>query len=64
MKMMGMWAERLRPRIIAAVSSPSIPGMLTSRRMTAKSFLSTSRNASSPDFTMTRFWPSSSRIER
>ena len=37
MKMMGVCSERLRWRIKAAVSNPSNPGIITSRRMTAKS---------------------------
>ena len=39
--MIGVWADRLRARISGAVSKPSMPGMLTSSRMTAKSFFST-----------------------
>ena len=48
-KMIGVWADRLPLRISAAVSKPSMPGMLTSSRMTAKSCCSTCRSASAPD---------------
>ena len=64
MKMIGVCAERLRLRISAAVSKPSMPGMLTSSRITAKSRSSTCLSASSPEPTATTFWPSSSRTVR
>src|SRR2546422_4693606 len=64
MKMIGTCADRLRPRISAAVSRPSSPGMLTSSRITAKSCCSTRFNACSPEAATTRFWPRSSRIAR
>ena len=48
-KMIGVVSERGRCRISAAVSKPSIPGMFTSSRMTAKSCLSRQRNASLPE---------------
>jgi hypothetical protein len=56
--MMGVSLERSRPRIIFAVSKPSMPGMRTSSRITAKSFFSTRRSASSPDCATIRFSPS------
>src|ERR1700704_3084530 len=59
MKMIGVVSERRRCRMRAAVSKPSIPGMFTSSRMTAKSCLSRQRSASFPDAARTRFWFSS-----
>jgi len=59
-KMIGVAADFLRLRISAAVSKPFIVGMLTSSRMTAKSFFRTSFNASSPEVAVTSLWPSSS----
>src|SRR6185369_6441146 len=56
--MIGVWRERSRPRIIFAVSKPSMPGMRTSSRITAKSFLSASLSASSPDCATIRSWSS------
>ena len=41
--MIGVCAERLYWRISAAVSKPSMSGMLTSSRITANSCFSTSR---------------------
>ena len=41
----------------SAVSKPSMSGMLTSSRITANSRCSTSRSASVPERTNTRFWP-------
>src|SRR5207248_3020692 len=55
MKMIGVCAERARLRISAAVSRPSMPGMLTSRRITAKSRSSTCFNACSPESAMKIF---------
>ena len=60
MKMIGVWAERRCLRISAAVSKPSMSGMLTSSRITANSRFRISRSAAAPDCTGTRFWPSSS----
>src|SRR5947209_4356369 len=57
-KMIGVRRERSRLRIRRAVSKPSIPGMRTSSRITAKSFFSARRSASSPDCAIIRFWPS------
>src|SRR4051794_7519241 len=57
-KMIGVSRERSRLRMMRAVSKPSMPGMRTSSRITAKSFLSARRNASSPDCAIIRFWPS------
>src|SRR5438270_4178648 len=57
-KMIGVSRERSRLRIMRAVSKPSMPGMRTSSRITAKSFLSARRSASSPDCAIIRFWPS------
>src|SRR5258708_30796862 len=64
MKMMGVCADLRRERISSAVSSPSIPGMLTSRRITAHSLSRSQRNASSPEDAVTMFWSSSSRMVR
>ena len=60
--MIGVWADFLYWRTSFAVSRPSMSGMLTSSRITANSRDSTSRSASEPERTITRFWPSSSRI--
>ena len=64
MKMIGVWRDFLRWRISAAVSSPDMPGMLTSSRMTANSRSSSSCSASSPEDTATMFWPRSSSATR
>src|SRR3954466_10794831 len=64
MKMIGVCAERLYWRISFAVSRPSMSGMLTSSRITANSRCRISFSASDPERTITRFWPSSSRIVR
>src|SRR5574341_2462482 len=56
--MIGVSVERSRERMRRAVSKPSMPGMRTSSRMTAKSFFSARRSASSPDCATIRFWPS------
>src|SRR3954464_7951387 len=61
-KMMGVYRERLRSRIIFAVVKPSMPGIFTSMRMAAKSSSSTHRNASSPEEAATRRAPSVARI--
>ena len=47
--MIGVRCERSRERIISAVSNPSIPGMFTSSRMTAKSCCRSARSASRPE---------------
>src|SRR5436305_538011 len=52
-KMIGMCRERSRSLMRAAVSNPSIPGICTSRRMTANSVSSRHRRASSPDGAVT-----------
>src|SRR5262245_9028224 len=57
--MIGTLRVRGRCRIRAAVSNPSISGMLTSRRMTATSWSRRKRSASRPDSTATTFSPSS-----
>src|SRR5919198_4953786 len=57
-KMIGVSRERSRLLIMRAVSKPSMPGMRTSSRITAKSFFSARRSASSPDWAIIRFWPS------
>src|SRR5882724_1828582 len=62
MKMIGVCADFLYWRISFAVSRPSMSGMLTSSRITANSRASTSRSASEPERTVTRFWPRSSRM--
>src|SRR5689334_7542280 len=54
--MMGVVSLRGRCRISLAVSNPSIPGMLTSSRMTAKSSRKRQRKASVPERARTRFW--------
>src|SRR3954471_20105583 len=56
--MIGVNRERSRLRMSRAVSKPSMPGMRTSSRITAKSFFSARRSASSPDWAIIRFWPS------
>src|SRR5581483_10757480 len=56
--MIGVSRERSRLLIMRAVSKPSMPGMRTSSRITAKSFLSARRSASSPDCAIIRFCPS------
>ncbi len=60
----GVWAHRLRPRMSWAVSKPSIPGMLTSRRTSANSSRRRWRSASSPDAAATSSMPGSSRTDR
>src|SRR3954466_10365439 len=62
MKMIGVCADFLYCRIRRPVSRPSMSGMLTSSRITANSRFSTSRSASEPERTITRFSPSSSRM--
>src|SRR3954470_16643609 len=47
--MIGVWRQRLSWRMSEAVSKPSMSGMRTSSRMTAKSFLRTCRSASLPE---------------
>jgi hypothetical protein len=47
--MIGVCWERGRERIISAVSKPSIIGMFTSSRITAKSCCSSARSASRPE---------------
>src|SRR4051812_34858486 len=64
MKMIGVCDVFRRERISSAVSRPSMPGMLTSRRITAHSLSSSQRNASSPEEAVTMFWSSSSRMVR
>src|SRR4051794_19501560 len=60
--MMGT-SRVLRRRLMArAISKPSIPGMTMSRRITAKSLVSSARRASSPDFARIMFWSSELRI--
>src|SRR5690606_18151187 len=49
--MIGMLRVRSRRLMCAAVSKPSIPGMRTSSRMRAKSWVSSAFSASSPDRT-------------
>src|SRR3954464_14561584 len=64
MKMMGVCEVFRRERMSSAVSRPSMPGMLTSSRITAHSLSSSQRSASSPEEAVTMFWSSSSRIVR
>src|SRR5713101_2383726 len=62
--MIGVTRERARSRISFAVSKPSMRGIRTSSRITARSWLSAQRRASSPESASRRFWsrlPSSSR---
>ena len=49
MKMIGVISDCRRCRMRAAVSNPSMIGMRTSSRMTAKSWAMTQRNAASPE---------------
>jgi hypothetical protein len=49
MKMIGVISDWCRCRISAAVSNPSMTGMHTSRRMTAKSWARRQRRAAVPD---------------
>src|SRR5678815_2439111 len=60
--MIGVCADFLYWRISRPVSRPSMSGMLTSSRITANSRCRTSFSASEPERTITRFWPSSSRM--
>src|SRR5579872_5906143 len=59
---MGVWRERGRLRISSAVSKPSISGIRTSRRMTAKSSLRRWRRASLPEFANTSSSPNTPRV--
>src|SRR4051794_40974840 len=53
----------LRRRLMAlAISKPSIPGITMSSRITANSFVSSARSASSPDLARIMFWSSELRI--
>ena len=61
-KMIGVCCERSRSRIRAAVSKPSMPGIWTSIRITAKSSSRTRIRASSPERRRTRFRPMPPRI--
>ena len=49
MKMIGVISDCWRWRMRAAVSKPSMIGMRTSSRMTAKSWAMTQRRAASPE---------------
>src|SRR5258706_15039600 len=51
--MIGVWRERCTLRISPAVSKPSIPGMRTSIRISAKSFFRIRRSASWPEEAVT-----------
>src|SRR5512138_3190539 len=62
MKMIGVFFERLRSRIMLAVVKPSMPGICTSIRIAAKSSSSTRFNASSPEAAVTMRAPSGLRI--
>src|SRR5688500_5328740 len=59
--MIGMSLVLSRSLIWIAVSKPSMPGIWTSRRITANSSLRRSLKASSPEFAFTRFCPRGSR---
>src|SRR5713101_2821363 len=59
MKMIGVCSELFLCRMSAAVSNPSMPGMLTSSRTTAKSRWSRWRRASRPEVAVTTVSPSS-----
>ena len=61
-KMIGVRSQRGCWWISVAVSNPSIPGMLTSSRMTAKSSFKRRWSASTPECARTRSWPSGIRI--
>src|SRR5262249_54786192 len=63
MKIIGVCADFLRPRIRAAVSKPSMPGMFTSSRMTANSLSRTCRSASWPERTVITVCPNSARTD-
>src|SRR5689334_22771507 len=63
MKMIGVCSERARRRIIAAVSKPSMPGMRTSSRITAKSRWRSSRSAALPELALTISVGSSRRMD-
>jgi hypothetical protein len=54
-KMIGVCSQRFRSRMSAAVAKPSITGMSTSSRITAKSSFIKARSASRPEFTVTTF---------
>src|SRR5579864_2311991 len=60
--MIGVWRERSRSRMRAAVSNPSMPDIFTSIRIMAKSWSSTLRSASGPEEAFTRFCPSSLKM--
>src|SRR5215468_9830501 len=64
MKMIGVCSELRRERMSEAVSKPSRPGMLTSRRMTANSSFKRQRRASRPDGASTGVTGRSARIAR
>jgi hypothetical protein len=51
--MIGVCSERLRSRIMAAVSKPSISAMSTFIKMTAQSSFKRHRNASRPELALT-----------
>src|SRR5438128_1867413 len=55
--MIGVCCERSRSRIKAAVSKPSMPGILTSIKITAKSLSSRQRRHSNPERARTTFCP-------
>ena len=56
---MGVLAQRSRWRMKKAVSKPSMPGICTSSRITAKSSFSKHFSASSPDRAEITVWPNS-----
>src|SRR5260370_24733529 len=60
-KIIGVFLDRSRERIVAAVSKPSIPGSCTSSRITAKSSLSRRRRASSPELALINVSPKPAR---
>ena len=63
-KMIGVCAERLYWRISAAVSKPSMSGMLTSSRITANSCLQDSLQRLAARARADEFWPRSSSTVR
>ena len=57
---MGVSLDCSRSRIMAAVSKPSMSGILTSSRIAAKSCSRQARRASLPDWALISSWPSPS----
>ena len=62
-KMIGVISDCFRVRMSAAVSTPFMMGICTSRRITAKLWVATQRNASTPDSASTMEYPSEANTE-